>query len=218
MVTRKPVPSRARAIVPQVWQTPDDRPYAVSSASDQATTPHPRGSNSPSTSPNLYEMNDPWADEVVERRKALGKSGPRRSAGSGRQSPEVTRVQEENLSSSLRTGPSEASQRTAEESQRFNSLNSQARWPTTADADEKQQYSEETGRGTNPFNGISRGTNVWQCVSREEETLALIWRDMPTPPVASLGAPPPPLPAENKTGVLLSSIRAFVNAEVVGLS
>lgn len=214
MVTRKPVPSGV--VLPTRRQTPNDRPYVASSASNRETVPHPRRSKSPSTSPNFYEMDDAWADEVLGGQKLAGNPpGSRRSGVDRRGSAGETEVQGGSLPSSLRTGLPEANRKTAEEDQRYRRL--QAALPSTAAAGNKQQSSEEPGDGTNPFNGPSRDTNIWQSIGSGDESLANIWWEMEASPVPSSKAPPPPPPLENKTGVL-ASIRASANAETVSVS
>lgn len=137
-------------------------------------------------------MGDPWAGESVERQKTPFQTGALRSGADGRQRPEEMRAQAERLPSSLRTGPFEVDQNTAEESQRFKSSTLQAR-------------------------EIPPSTEIRQRISGEDDSSANIWRDKETSPGPPSGTPPPPSLAENTTGVLIS-IRAFVNAEVVAVS
>lgn len=216
MVTRKPVPSGA--VLPPGRQTRNDRPHVASSASNQQTVPHPRRSQSPTTSPSFYEMDDAWADEASDRQKLAGNPpGSRRSGVDRRGSAGETRVREGSLPTSLRTGSPEANRKTAEEDQRFKNSRFQAGLPSTADAGEKQQSSEQLGDGTNPFNGISHDPNKWQSIGSGDESPANIWWEMNASPASSSKALPPPPPLENRTGVL-ASIRAFANAEIVTVS
>lgn len=121
-------------------------------------------------------MGDPWADERVERHKMARQTGALRSGADGRQRPEEMRAQAESLPSSLRIGPLEVDQNTAEESQRFKSSRLQAR-------------------------EIPPNTEIWQRNSGEDDTSANIWRDKETSRVPPSGTPPPPSLAENTTGV-----------------
>lgn len=187
MVTRKPVPSRVA--LPQGWQPSNERPYAASSASNQATSLSSRRPRSPSSSP---EMGDPWTDESVERTKTPYQTGTLPSGADGRQRPEEMSAQAESLPSSLRIGPFEVDQNTAEERQRFKSSRLKAQ-------------------------EIPPSTEIWQRISGEDDTSANIWRDKETSPVPPSGTPPPPSLAENTTGVLIS-IRASVNAEIIAVS
>lgn len=215
MVTRKPVP--LGAVLPPGRHLSNDRPYVASSDSNQQRVPHPRRSKSPSTSPSFYEMDDAWADEASGREKLAGNSGSRRSVVARRGSAGETGVREGSLPSSLRTRSPEADWKMADDDQRFKNSRVQVGSPSTADAGNKQPFSEERGDGINPSDGISHDPNTWQSIGSGDESPANIWRGMDASPAPSSKALPPPPPLENRTGVL-ASIRAIPNPDIVTVS
>ena len=179
MVIRKPVPSSVDLPI-----KPSEGPIHIS---DEADIAFLRTSELPRISPGLQDMNDPWADEIVERPDTHGRS----RALLERSRERIERAREQgDLPSSLRIGPLQGLPGAAEGTQQL------YKQPTDPN---------EPRNGTVPFNPAARGGKTEQPVSKEGERSASIWWETGTRPAAPPEKPPPSSLMEHERGGLIRS-------------
>lgn len=134
------------------------------------------------------EMNDPWAEETVERTHAQNRLPAALRIGKGNSTVEKNMEQE--TVPSLRMGLSEGHPATSEDARRPYNPASQSVWQAGAIANKQQQTPYTPQHPANTFSRNSSTTaSVDQHIDKEEQSSAGVWNEsaesMPTPPRGS---------------------------------